>query len=119
MDKRVGHYAFIIGVIIAVVLGLAASALNANTVAVLTSILVVLGLVAGFMNVTGKETKEFLTIAAILVIVSYAGGAAANLGAVLVVGKFISGIFSAIMAFVVPATVVVGLKDILELAQNP
>ena len=75
------------------------------------------GLVVGFLNVTGKETKEFLTIATILVIVSYLGGASDSLASVLYIGIYLSGVFSAVMAFVVPATVVIGLKDIMELSK--
>lgn len=116
MEKKIGHYSFIIGVIIAIVLGLALP-LGANTTAWLTSILVVLGLIVGFLNVTGKETKEFLIIAAILVLVAYAGNAVSSLSEVLYIGPYLGGIFKAIMAFVVPATVVVGLKDIWALGQ--
>ncbi len=116
MEKKVGHYSFIIGVIIAVILGLALP-LGANTTAWLTSILVVLGLIVGFLNVTGKETREFLIVALILVLVSYAGNAVASLSDVMYIGPFLGGIFKAIMAFVVPATVVVGLKDIWSLGK--
>ena len=116
MQKQIGHYAFIVGVILAIVLGLFAPALGANVVW-LTSLLVLAGLVVGFLNVTGKETKEFLTIATILVVVSYLGGASDSLASVLYIGIYLSGVFSAVMAFVVPATVVIGLKDIMELSK--
>ena len=72
MDQRVGNYSFIIGVIIAVVLGLVS--LGAAT-PWLASLLVVLGLIVGFLNVTGKETKEFLIVATVLVIAASMGGA--------------------------------------------
>jgi len=117
MDKRVGHYSFIIGVILAVVLGVASAALGGAAVAWLSSLLVVLGLIVGFMNITGKETKEFLTVSTILVIVAFAGGASGSLGGVQYIGQYLSGIFNQLLAFVVPATVVVALKDILSLAQ--
>ncbi len=117
MEKKIGNYSFIIGVILAIILGLALP-LGVGTTAVLTSILVVLGLIVGFLNVTGKETTEFLTVATILVIVSYAGGAAGSLGTVQVIGKYLTGIFQGIMALVVPAAVVVGLKDVWRLSQN-
>jgi uncharacterized membrane protein len=117
MEQKIGHYSFIIGVIIAVILGLAAPQLGAANTAILTSILVILGLIVGFLNVSGKETKEFLTIATILIIVAFAGGASQNLGAVMYIGQYLQGIFNAIMAFVVPATVIVALKDIWALGQ--
>ena len=118
MEKKIGNYSFIVGVIIAVVLGLAAPMLGEAT-PWLVSLLIILGLIVGFLNVSGKETKEFLLVAVALVIVAFAGSASGTLGGVLYIGQYIQGMFDAIMAFVVPATVVVGLKDIWALAQSP
>lgn len=114
MDKRVGNYSFIIGVIIAIVLGIVS--LGAAT-PWLASLLVVLGLIVGFLNVTGKETKEFLIVATVLIIASGLGGAGATLGGVEIIGPYLQGIFTQMLAFVVPATVVVALKDIWALGQ--
>ena len=117
MDEKIGKYSFIIGVIIAVVLGLGIGAL-APAVPALTSILVVLGLIVGSLNVAGKESKEFLMVAVILVIVASLGGSAYSaLGSVLIVGPYIAGILNAILAFVVPATVIVALKQMRALAE--
>jgi len=115
MDKRVGNYSFIIGVIIAIVLGIVSLG---TATPILASILVVLGLIVGFLNVTGKETKEFLLVATVLVIATSMGGASATLGGVQYIGQYLSGIFTQVLAFVVPATVVVALKDIWTLGQN-
>ena len=118
MEEKIGHYSFIGGVIIAVVLGLVPSATLGTAAAWLASLLVVLGLVVGFLNVTGKETKEFMMVAVVLIIAAFAGGASDTLGGVQVIGTYLQGIFSSVLAFVVPATVVVGLKDIWSLGQN-
>ena len=115
MDQRVGNYSFIIGVIIAIVLGLVS--LGAAT-PWLASLLVVLGLIVGFLNVTGKETKEFLIVATVLVIAASMGGAGTTLGGVEFIGTYLQGIFTQVLAFVVPATIVVALKDIFRLGQN-
>lgn len=114
MDKRVGNYSFIIGVIIAIVLGV--FSLGTAT-PWLASLLVVLGLIVGFLNVAGKETKEFLLVAVVLVIAASMGGASATLGGVRYIGQYLSGIFTQVLAFVVPATVIVALKDIWSLGQ--
>ena len=120
MEKKIGHYSFIGGVILAVVLGLVpASTLGTAAAAWLTSLLVVLGLVVGFINVTGKETKEFMMVAIVLIIAAFAGGASQILGEVQFIGQYLQGIFTNVLAFVVPATVVVGLKDVWSLGQNP
>jgi hypothetical protein len=118
MDKRVGSYSFIVGVVIAVVLGLFAAYITGQVAGILVSLLVLLGLVVGFMNVAGKETSEFLTVGVILAIVAYVGGAA-KLGDIMYVGTYLVAVFNYIMAFVVPAIIVVGLKDILRLAKEP
>jgi len=119
MEQKIGHYSFIGGVIIAVVLGLT-SLYNlgdqANTW--LASLLVVLGLIAGFLNVSTKESKDFLLVATVLVISVGVGKADAVLGEVEAIGQILEGIFSNVLAFVVPATVVVGLKQIWNMGQN-
>ena len=118
MEKQIGNCSFIIGVIVAVVLGLAAPKLGTAT-AWLWSLLVVLGLVVGFLNVSGKETKEFLWVTVALVVVAFAGSAQINSWSnVELIGPYLKGIFDSILAFVVPASVVVGLKDVWELAKG-
>ena len=119
MEQKIGHYSFIGGVIIAVVLGLVPAATLGTAAVWLTSLLVILGLIAGFLNVSGKETKEFMMVATVLIIASFAGGASGTLGGVQIIGQYLQGIFVSVLAFVVPATVVVGLKDIWALGQNP
>ena len=116
MEKKIGHYSFIVGVLLAILLGLVT--LDANTTAWLTSLLAVLGLIVGLINVTGKETREFLTVATILVIVSFAGNATGSLGNILYLGQYLSSIFTQIMVFVVPATIIVGLKDVWSLGKS-
>lgn len=116
MDKRIGGYAFIIGVILAIVLGLASDSLGVQTAAWLSSLLVVLGLIVGFINVTGKETRDYLITAFILVFV--ASQATIALGGVSYIGTYLAGIFMQLTAFVVPAVIVVALKEILALSQR-
>lgn len=118
MEKQIGNYSFIIGVIIAVVLGLAAPQLGTTT-DWLWSLLVVLGLVVGFLNVSGKDTKEFLWVTVALVVVAFAGGAQIDKWQnVQFIGAYLSGIFNSILAFVIPASVVAALKEVWELAKG-
>ena len=118
MEKQIGDYSFIIGVIIAVVLGLAAPQLGAAT-PWLWSLLVVLGLVVGFLNVSGKETKEFLWVTVALVVVAYAGSAQIRSWSdVEFIGIYLKGVFDSILAFVVPSSVVVALKEVWNLAKQ-
>ena len=117
MNDEVGKYAYIVGVIAAVIVGLLANYLGA-AVTWLTSLVILAGLIVGFMNVGTKEIKDFLLVSTVLVIVAFAGGAASTLGAVEIIGPYLAGIFTQLLAFVVPATVVVALKEILVLAKK-
>ena len=118
MEKKIGDYSFIVGVILAVVLGLATPQLG-KAQPWLWSLLVVLGLIVGFLNVSGKETKEFLWVSVALVVVAFAGANQVNSWAnVEIIGPYLKAMFDAILAFVVPASVVVALKDVWELAKS-
>ena len=119
MDKKIGSYSFIGGVIIAVILGLFSAYITPEVSAILISVLVALGLIVGFINVAGKETKEFLIVAVVLVIATSMGQASATLGEIQFVGEYLVGVFANIMAFIVPAIVIVGLKDIVKLTKEP
>ena len=123
MDKRIGNYAFIIGVVLALVLGLIPAAVLGSAYGMLASLLVVLGIIVGFINVTGKETKEFLLVAAVLIITAGIGAgaglsAAGLFGGVQFIGQYLAGVFGQLLAFIIPVTVVVALKDIIELSKN-
>ncbi len=110
---KVGSWAFILGVIIAVVAGLVDLGGNSATV---TGLLIALGMIVGFLNVTGKETTAFLLASVSLVFVSKFG--AEVMGAVPTIGPYINGVFGAILTFVVPATIIVALKAIYALAAD-
>ena len=102
-----GGWAFIIGVIIAVLIGLFGT-LNPLWL----GIIVVLGLLVGFLNVNSAESTDYLLAAVALVIVAAFGRD------VMSSIPLLSGVLEAIMALVVPATVIVSLKAIYSLARN-
>jgi|SRR3989339_107585 len=108
---KVGSWAFIIGVIIALIVGV-----FSKTSTVTTTVLIVLGLIVGFLNVTGRETTPFLLATVSLVLVAYYGGD--TLKDVAVVGPFLAGTLGALMTFVIPATIIVALKAIYALAHD-
>ena len=119
MEKMFGSWSFIIGVILALILGLASSALPPKTVGILASILVILGLIVGFLNVGGKEAKDFLLAATVLVIVTgVGGGISGQLGSIPFIGTYLNGVFTQLMAFVLPATIVAALKEVYYVAQS-
>jgi hypothetical protein len=105
--QLVGSWAFLIGMIIAIVAGF----WDLNPI--VTSLLIVLGLIVGFLNVTGRETTPFLLATVSLVIVADFGGK--TLSEVSIV---LARIFKTIVVFVVPATIIVALKAIYALASD-
>src|SRR3989338_3069044 len=103
MARKLGSFAFILGVLIAIVVGIAGPQLGPSQIW-LTSLLVIMGLIVGLFNVGGKEAKDFLLMATVLIVASYAGEAANTLLGVQFIGVYLSGVFGAILTFVVPAT---------------
>ena len=116
MKDTLGKWAFILGVILAVVLGLFGAAVGGMQ-GWLVSLLTVLGLIVGFLNLSGKNAEKFVFAGLVLVIATYMGGASGTLANVALIGQYLGGVFDAILLFVVPAVVVVALKDVYDLAQ--
>jgi hypothetical protein len=106
----IGAWAFLIGVILAIVLGLFSTYLGTNSTYILW-ILVVLGIIVGLLNITGKESSKFLLVSLALVIVSYMGQG------VLGIIPQIGSILSALLVLFVPATIIVALRNLFDLAK--
>lgn len=106
MDKKLGSYAFLVVVALAILAGLVPT-LQAN--ATVTWVLLLLGLIVGLMNITKKETSGFLVASIALMLV---GGVLPNLGV------FLAAILGNIVAFVAPAALVVSLKAVYDYAQK-
>ena len=112
---KMGEMAFNVGVIIALGLGLVSNFLTGSVVGILAAVLVAMGLIVGFMNVTGHETKDFLLVAAVLIL---GATGATTLSVLPLVGTYMVNTFSYLMAFIVPATLVVGLKAIFAMSKD-
>jgi hypothetical protein len=76
-------------------------------------ILVVLGLIVGFINIGVKETHDFLVAVIALLLAGTAG-----LGNLPAIGTYIGAILTNITTFVAPAAVIVALKAVWELARK-
>ncbi|MAG47238.1 hypothetical protein CL617_01415 [archaeon] len=112
-NRSFGAWAFLIGVILAVIIGLTS---NGNLTGTTASVLVILGLIIGFLNVTSNESQKFMLAGVVLVIVSNFGGSV--IGNVAAVGTYLGGTLDAILVLVAPATVIVALKSVFELARD-
>jgi len=113
-SQTVGSWAFILGVIIAIIAGLAAGMLDATMAGWITLVLVILGLIVGFLNISDKETSGFLIAAIALMAVG-----TANLAAIPEIGMYLASMVINIAAFVAPAALIVALKAVYNLAAKP
>lgn len=115
-EKLVGAYAFLFGIVLAVALGLFQSKLTAMTTA-FYSLLVIIGLIVGFLNSVDKNTNTFLIASLSLVIVGGLGNNTlmfiSNLSPIL---SSLSNILSALLVLFIPATIIVALKTVFSIA---
>jgi hypothetical protein len=122
-ENSAGAWAFFIGVVLAVVIGLSTLLMPIPTLRKYSGfiylILVVLGIIVGAsINVNGKDSQTFLITGTIIVIVGKFGmdsvtGSLIGLG----IGDTVSSIFASLLALFVPATIVVALKSVFGLAK--
>ncbi len=121
-QAKYGQWAFLGGVIIAIIVGLASGFLGGSLPIVL-AVLGVLGLIVGLLNITEKEVTPFLiaTIAllaapsALAPVTALIAANGAGLGTTLVTD--LNGFLGAIAVFISPAAFVVALKSIYQMAQ--
>lgn len=123
-SQKVGSYAFLIGVIIAILAGLVplvemlmGTILVEGVAPWIALILVVLGLIIGFLNIHDKHVSDFLiaTIAVAMI------GLVALNPAIMIVDPVVlvlNTIIGNIVTLVAPAALVVGLKQILSLSKE-
>lgn len=107
MAFNIGSWAFLIGLIIAVIFGFLGT-LSGTVLA----ILVILGIIVGLLNIAAKEVNQYLMAGTVLVIISSLGQN--TFTAV----PFATNILDAILALFVPSTVIVALKSVFSLARK-
>ena len=114
--KKIGPMAFIAGVIIAILGGLFSSVAVAYQGSI-GLLLVILGLLVGFLNIKDKEMSLFL-IAAIALMVTSSVAGWAYLNDFASIGTIIKTILGYIGVFVAPAAVIVSLKAVFSVAKE-
>ncbi len=123
-ENSVGAWIFLIGIILAVTIGIVTTfVLSWSKLTQFSSpiygILIILGLIVGFsINVSGKDSQTFLLTAAVLVIVSRFGmesvtGSLIGIG----LGDAVASTFSALLTLFVPATIVVAIKTVFSITR--
>ena len=102
-----GSWAFLIGVILAVILGGFVGVSNNWLIT-----LVVIGIIVGLLNIGDSETTPFLLSGAVLIIASSMGGSLMSSI------SFVGGILNALLAIFIPATIIVAIKNVFSLARH-
>lgn len=106
---KIGKWAFIIGVLLAVF-----SAFIQTSVT--TTILVGLGLVVGFLNISDKEVEKFLIATIAMLVIG-----TTSFSALIVSGTYVNNIQAILnnfVSFVSAAAIVVALKTVISLSDD-
>ena len=121
-ENTIGAWAFLIGVVLAVLIGLSTTLLPIPALTTYSkqiyAALVFLGIIVGFMNVTGRDSQTFLIAGAVLVIVSRFGMDSVS-GSVIGIGlsDAVTSVFGALLVLFAPATIIVALKTVFSIAR--
>jgi hypothetical protein len=122
-SANIGEYAFLGGLVVALIVGVLSSFVPAGLMPVLVAVLFVLGIVVGLMNVSEKEVNSFLIAAVALLLAATAWNVSfqstlALLGDVgAMAGRLIVGLTNALIAFISPAAFVVAILAVYKLAK--
>jgi len=106
--SMVGFWAFIVGLIIAVVVGIMAALgiIGSAVMPAIIIVLIILGLIVGFLNITAKEILLFLVATIALIVV---GGVFAPLST-FGIGAMLDAILALVATLMAPAAVVAAIK---------
>lgn len=120
-ENLFGAWAFLIGVVLAVIVGiLSFGVINP----IILGILMALGLVVGFINVSDKDVSTFLMAAVSLAIVSFAGLQGATAGIrdaelfTIDIGRIVVSTLGALLFLIIPATIVVAIKSLFSISSQ-
>lgn len=108
----VGTWAFLIGIILAVIVGLFQDQIGDAASSYILIALMVIGIIVGIFNVTSSESNHFLLAGVSLVIVSFMGAS------VMGIITQVAGILNALLVLFIPATLIVALKTLFYSARN-
>lgn len=106
----VGRWAFIFGIVLAILLGF----LDFQFASI---VLVILGLIVGFINITEKESHKYLLAVIALLLIGFSGlqiFAMLNTG----VSDWIQRILTAFVTFVSASGLVVAIKEVFILGEE-
>ncbi|MEI7719400.1 MAG: hypothetical protein WCI72_06015 [archaeon] len=116
-ENLLGAYAFLIGVIFAIIMGISQKVFDITYSNTPYAFLVILGIVIGFLNVGDRDSLTFLIASLSLVIVSGFGQSALIYVSNIPFLSSLTAILAALLVMFVPATIIVALKVVFNLAK--
>lgn len=109
-SKQMGRWAFLLGILVAVILGFTPFAYS-------TLVLFILGLIVGFMNIGSKETHNYLVAVIALLVIGFSGlQVFMVLGGDLII--WLETVLTSFITFVAASGLVVALKTVLEIEKE-
>lgn len=102
----IGRWAFLLGLLVSLIAGFG------GTIPNLASVIFILGLIVGFLNITERESSPFLIAVITLLLIGIGG---------LQFGKFtevVANILQNLIAFVAAAGFIVAIKQVLTMARK-
>ncbi len=121
--KSAGEYAYLLSLVVAVLAGIAVAA-GFGASSWIALLLVILGVVVGFLNISEKETNAFLVATIALIVASLGAsvdgtsGIFSALNVVPGLGTLINAIVANIAVFAAPAAIIIAVKAVHGLASK-
>jgi hypothetical protein len=116
-DNLVGAFAFLVGVIFAIIMGILQKTVVGPQGNIPYAFLMVLGIIVGFLNAGDRDSITFLIASLSLVIVSGFGQSALIYVSNIPILSSLSTILSALLVMFVPATIIVALKTVFSITK--
>ncbi len=109
-SAKIGRVSFILGVIIAVLLGFVTFSWS-------TLLLVILGLIVGFLNISAKETNSYLIAVIAMLVIGFSG---LQVFAIVSNGlsTWVQTVLTSFVVFVAASGLVVAFKAVWEIGQE-
>jgi len=118
-ENVTGAWAFLIGIVLALIGGIL-SAVFENFNPFVLGLILVLGLVIGFIGVSPNDISKFMMSSVSLAIVSFVGSAGVRNIEFLnwQIGNMVSSTLGALLVLLVPATIVVAVRSLFSISQG-
>jgi hypothetical protein len=116
-ENLLGAFAFLVGVIFAIVIGIIQKTTLTSTSSVPYAFLMILGIIVGFLNTGDRDSITFLIASLSLVIVSGFGQSALIYVSTIPILSSLNSILAALLVMFVPATIIVALKTVFSITK--